>query len=70
MKPPPKGTVHRPALEELERRLLLSADAPSLLFDPNFADPGLAESTPAHYQDTQREDGLVSLADRRGAAGN
>ena len=38
----PGGKRRRPLLEELERRLLLSADFPSLLIDPDFADPGLA----------------------------
>ena len=44
-KPPdPKGDSRRPILLELERRLLLSADASSLLDDPSLAaDLGLPE---------------------------
>ena len=41
---PPKGDSRRPFLWELERRLLLSADVPSLLVDPGLAsDLGLPE---------------------------
>ncbi|MBW2421025.1 MAG: DUF4347 domain-containing protein [Deltaproteobacteria bacterium] len=41
---PPKGDVRRPILLELERRLLLSADATTLLADPDLAaDPDLPE---------------------------
>jgi hypothetical protein len=41
---PPKADSRRPILVELERRLLLSADVPSLLADPGLAaDAGLPE---------------------------
>ena len=57
---PPRGS-HRPFIEELERRLLLSADFPALLADPDLADPGTA---PAQYDsDLQTEDAAGQLLD-------
>jgi hypothetical protein len=40
---PSKGKPRSPILEELERRLLLSADVPSLLVSPDLADPGFGD---------------------------
>ena len=40
---PTNHDARRPILLELERRLLLSADVPSLLVDPDLSDPGVQQ---------------------------